>query len=84
MATRRKKKRKRGRKPASEVASKSRAQAARESAGGGLLQGMRQSFKQIAGAEETKKRGGSSTLWNVLSFLLLVGAIALFLYRWTR
>ncbi|MGF1467942.1 MAG: hypothetical protein ACFCGT_17615 [Sandaracinaceae bacterium] len=51
--------------------------------GGGLLQGMRSSFRQMTGAEAAKD-SKPSTLGNVLWLLLLLGAAAFAIYRWTR
>ena len=50
--------------------------------GGGLMQGMRSGFKDIAGAGDDERR--PSLFSNVLWGLVLLAALTFAVYRWTR
>ncbi len=51
--------------------------------GGGVMQSMVRGFRRAAGAEKPASRK-SSWISNILWFLLLAGAIAFAVSRWTR
>ena len=76
--TRKKKKRKS--KPAASPASMSSTKETARSEGGGVMQSLRQGFKNAAGAGEREEK--SSTLSNVLWTVLLLAAAGVFIYRY--
>ena len=75
MAQKRRKKRRRGGK----AGARGPRADARPATGGGVMQSLRSGFRRAAGVESAND--GPSTKSNVLWTLLLVAAVAFFLYR---
>lgn len=52
--------------------------------GGGAMSGLRSGFRSIVGTGGKKKAAadGGQRFWNVLTYILLAGAVAIFLGRY--